>query len=49
MIIYGNQTTNADYIKSVLTDDNAWYLPLPQSDIEHNQKLKQNPYYDSSK
>lgn len=48
MIIIGNQTTNADYIKSVLTDDNAWYLPLPQSDIEHNQLLKQNPYYDSS-
>lgn len=45
MIIEGNQTTNADYIKSVLTDDNAWYIPLPQADIEHNQLLKQNPYY----
>lgn len=45
MVAEGNQTTNADWIVSTLTNDYAWYLPLPQSEIEHNQLLEQNPYY----
>ncbi len=48
MVIDGNQTTNASWVRSVLTDANSWYLPLPQADIEHNTLLVQNPYYSSS-
>lgn len=44
-VIEGNQTTNASWIESVLRDEYAWYMPLPQDDIEHNSLLKQNPYY----
>ena len=38
-------TTNASWIRSVLANTNAWYMPLPQSDIDHNRLLIQNPYY----
>lgn len=38
---------NASWIQSVLVDPNAWYMPLPQADIEHNRLLVQNPYYSS--
>lgn len=45
LICEGNQTTKAEWIKSSLIDNYAWYIPLPEDDIEHNQLLKQNPYY----
>lgn len=45
LVIAGNQTTNASWIRSVLANNNSWYMPLPQSDIEHNRLLVQNPYY----
>jgi hypothetical protein len=48
-VMEGNQTTNQQWIQSVLQDENAWYMPLPQADIEHNKLLEQNPYYTSSK
>ncbi len=48
-VMEGNQTTNQQWIQSVLQDENAWYMPLPQADIEHNKLLVQNPYYSSSK
>lgn len=48
-VIEGNQTTNQQWIQSVLQDQNAWYMPIPQADIEHNKLLEQNPYYSSSK
>ncbi len=48
-VIEGNQTTNQQWVRSVLQDENAWYLPIPQDDIEHNKLLVQNPYYSSSK
>ena len=48
-VIDGNQTTNAQWIESVLNDVNAWYLPLPESDIQHNKLLEQNPYYATTK
>lgn len=48
MVLEGNQTTNPSWVRSVLADENAWYLPLPQSDIEHNILLVQNPYYSSN-
>jgi hypothetical protein len=48
-IAEGNQTTNQQWIVSVLQDPNAWYLPIPQADIEHNKLLVQNPYYGTTK
>lgn len=45
LICEGNQTTKAEWIKSSLIDNYAWYIPLPEDDIEHNQLLVQNPYY----
>lgn len=45
LVIAGNMTTNASWIRSVLANTNAWYMPLPQSDIDHNRLLIQNPYY----
>lgn len=44
-VLEGNQTTNQSWIESVLRDENAWYMPVPQYDIEHNKLLTQNPYY----
>ena len=44
-VLEGNQTTNQAWIESVLQDENAWYMPLPEADIEHNKLLEQNPYY----
>lgn len=44
-VLEGNETTNQSWIRSVLVDPNAWYMPIPQSDIEHNSLLTQNPYY----
>ena len=47
-VVEGNQTTNQAWIQSVLQDKNAWYMPLPQADIDHNSLLVQNPYYIST-
>lgn len=41
-----NSSANAKWLRSVLKNTNAWYLPIPQDDIERNPLLKQNPYYD---
>lgn len=48
-VIEGNETTNPSWIRSVLNDVNAWYMPVPQSDIDHNKLLEQNPYYSTKK
>lgn len=48
-VVEGNETTNQQWILSVLQDENAWYLPIPQADIEHNKLLEQNPYYGNTK
>lgn len=49
LLLEGNQTTNPSWIRSVISDPNSWYLPLPQGDIEHNSQLVQNPFYSSTK
>ncbi len=49
MVLEGNQTTNSAWIQSVLQNSNAWYMPLPESDINSNKLLKQNPYYVTTK
>lgn len=38
--------TNTGNIRSVLLDENAWYLPVNSDEILHNSKLVQNPYYE---
>lgn len=48
-VIEGNQTTKDEWIKSVLQDENAWYMPIPYSEISVNPLLEQNPYYSTSK
>ncbi len=48
-VIEGNQTTNQQWILSVLQDPWSWYMPIPQSDIDHNKALTQNPYYGGTK
>lgn len=40
-----NNTTNPAWIRSVLNNDNALYLPVETSELENNRKLEQNPYY----
>ena len=49
LVLEGNSgstaTTNSQWIESVLQDPNAWYMPIPEADIEHNKLLEQNPYY----
>lgn len=47
-IVASNQTYNKQWIRSVLQDKNAWYLPIPYSEIEINPELEQNPYYQTT-
>ncbi len=41
-----NQTANPAWIRSVLSNDDALYLPIEASELENNRLLIQNPYYD---
>lgn len=41
-----NNTTSDSQLMSVLQNGWAWYLPIPKSEIDSNNKLKQNPYYE---
>ena len=41
-----NETAGGSKIRSVLLDENAWYLPVNDEEILHNDKLVQNPYYE---
>lgn len=43
-----NRTTSSIRIQTVLADDYAWYLPLPDADIKSNRLLIQNPYYETT-
>ena len=40
-----NTTANASWIRSVLQNEYAWYLPIHADEIENNNLLVQNPYY----
>lgn len=48
-VVEGNQTTKDEWIRSVLLDEDAWYMPIPYSEIEINPELVQNPYYGTTK
>jgi hypothetical protein len=40
-----NTAVNDSWIRSVLKNTNAWYLPIYESEITTNDLLVQNPYY----
>ena len=41
-----NNTANSAWIRSVLMNDDALYLPIWTNELENNKLLQQNPYYD---
>ena len=44
-----NTMVSSTQLQGILQNSWAWYLPLPQADIDTNDQLKQNPYYATSK
>lgn len=44
-VMQNNSTAESKWLNSTLDNDNAWYLPIPESDINSNKLLEQNPYY----
>lgn len=44
-VIKYNTTASDSWIRSVLNNDNAWYLPITDNEIKVNGNLIQNPYY----
>ena len=40
-----NSCASISWLKSVLTSDNALFLPIMSTELERNDKLIQNPYY----
>lgn len=49
IIIENNNSTSASWLRSVLRNEYAWYLPISEYEIEVNDKLEQNPYYSVTK
>ncbi len=47
-IIQNNSTAKESWIRTVLNNDNALFLPISQTEIENNDLLEQNPYYDAT-
>ena len=44
-VVQFNKGTNESWLRSVLSDPNAWYLPVNATEISTNPLLEQNPYY----
>lgn len=44
-VIKYNKQASESWIKSVLNNEDAWYLPIYDEEIKANQLLVQNPYY----
>jgi hypothetical protein len=45
IITDNNATANDSWIRSVLQNNYAWYLPINERELEVNTLLTQNPYY----
>jgi hypothetical protein len=45
IILENNATANRNWLRSALRNDGAWYMPIAQSELEVNELLVQNPYY----
>lgn len=48
-LVVENQMSNSSWVRSVLRNENAWYLPIHEDEMETNKLLIQNPYYSTSK
>lgn len=46
MVMQNNSTAESKWLNSTLENENAWYLPIPESDMNSNKLLVQNPYYE---
>ena len=46
LVVNYNETANPSWIRSVLRDDNALFLPIWSTELENNTLLVQNPYYE---
>lgn len=46
IIMQNNITAESKWLNSVLENEDAWYLPVPEDDMNNNSLLKQNPYYE---
>lgn len=44
-----NTQLSSSQLSAILQNSWAWYLPLPQGDLDTNDRLKQNPYYSNTK
>nr|MBD3620592.1 RagB/SusD family nutrient uptake outer membrane protein [Sunxiuqinia sp.] len=47
-VIDYNNTANPAWIRSVLNNDDALYLPIETSELENNRLLVQNPYFQAT-
>lgn len=45
LTVLANGSSNLSWIRSVLYNNYAWYLPIHESEINSNDALEQNPYY----
>jgi hypothetical protein len=45
-VVSYNETANPSWIRSVLKDDDALYLPIWTTELLNNELLVQNPYYE---
>lgn len=45
LVMQNNSTAEPKWLSSALNNSDAWYLPLPESDVNTNRLLEQNPYY----
>jgi hypothetical protein len=44
-VVKYNEKASESWLRSVLTSDNALFLPIMSTEIERNPNLVQNPYY----
>ena len=44
-VVRYNSSASESWLRSVLTSDNALFLPIMSTEIERNANLVQNPYY----
>lgn len=48
LIIENKGDSSSKWLRSVLSNNNAWYLPINEDEINNNKLLIQNPYYDQT-
>lgn len=48
LLIKNKGESNAKWLRSALSNNYAWYLPIHKDEISSNKLLTQNPYYDQT-